>query len=129
MREGNAPDESASTRWSGLIAVVVTTVVIGTIAVIALYLLSGKEDDTTRVAVATAAFGVISSIVSAYLGVKLGGENAKTATTAATTLAASSANDAKQAHARVGALLQYVDPSKVSDATAAADRAASAVRG
>jgi hypothetical protein len=109
-----------------LIAIAFISVVIATLAVIALYLLKDEKDNSsTIVAVATAALGVISTMVSGYFGVKVGTDSAKG--TADHVLAASGkavADAHKRASLREDAILSHVPADARDAAKTAADKAA-----
>ena len=68
---------------SGLLAVVSGILAVVIIGVVTLALLRGGADNSSTVAIATSAFGVISAVVGAYLGVKIGAEQGQAATEAA----------------------------------------------
>ena len=101
----------------GLIAVTVGIVLVFSLAVVTLILLRKGNDPASTVSIATSAFGVISALVGAFLGIKIGTEQTQG-------LAQGAQRDAQAANARAGALQTYVPAASKSDAVADADRAA-----
>lgn len=55
---------------TGLVAVVVAIVAVAALTVVAINLLGGKSHKESTVAITTSAFGIVSAVVSAYLGIK-----------------------------------------------------------
>jgi len=78
---------------AGLIAVAIGVVVVGGLAAFTMTRLKDTETESA-VAIATAAFGVISALISAYLGIKVSSEHSTDAKDAAT--AQQEADQAKQ---------------------------------
>jgi len=77
---------------------------VSTLAVVTLVLLRNGNDAASTVSVATSAFGVISALVGAYLGIKIGTEQTQG-------IAQGAQRDAQAASARAGAMQTYVLPS------------------
>ena len=100
---------SETMRTGGLVVAVVGVLAVVAIGVFALVRIG--SEDTSAVAIVTAAFGVISAVVGAYLGIKIGSQ-----------AAAESSDDLKAAHAQVGAL-QALAPNQ-DEALAKANNAA-----
>jgi hypothetical protein len=76
-----SPPANAATTWDekvkaigGLVAVTVGVLVVGSIAIIALF-----QDPSTAATIASSAGGVIATVVGAYFGVKVGTDQSKTA--------------------------------------------------
>jgi hypothetical protein len=69
---------------SGLVAVLSGIFAVTVLGVVTLALLraGADADNTSTVAIATSAFGVISAVVGAYLGIKIGAEQGQAATKA-----------------------------------------------
>jgi len=65
-------------RLGGLIAVVVGVIAVTALAIVTLTQLGDEKD--SLVAVTTSAFGIISAVVGAYLGIKITGDTADKAT-------------------------------------------------
>lgn len=75
-RGGGAPaDHKTVKALSGLIAVVAGVTAVAALAIVTLSQLSDESDSV--VAVTTSAFGVISAVVGAYMGIKMGTETAE----------------------------------------------------
>jgi hypothetical protein len=55
---------------TGLVAVVAAITAVATLTVVAINLLGGEKGQESAVAVTTSAFGIVSTLVSAYLGIK-----------------------------------------------------------
>jgi hypothetical protein len=77
---GNGGADSSETirRLGGLIAVVVGVVAVTALAIVTLTQLGDEKD--SLVAVTTSAFGIISAVVGAYLGIKITGDTTDKAT-------------------------------------------------
>jgi hypothetical protein len=77
---GNDGADNSETvrRLGGLIAVVVGVVAVTALAIVTLTQLGDEKD--SLVAVTTSAFGIISAVVGAYLGIKITGDTADKAT-------------------------------------------------
>ncbi len=103
-RARSAPAEGRIGSRDGLIAVTVGIVSVSTLAVVTLVLLRNGNDAASTVSVATSAFGVISALVGAYLGIKIGTEQTQG-------IAQGAQRDAQAASARAGAMQTYVLPS------------------
>ncbi|HEV2773662.1 MAG TPA: hypothetical protein VGV57_12715 [Thermoleophilaceae bacterium] len=99
-------------------------VVVGVVAVLALGVITitqiGSEDKTSMVAVATSAFGVISAVIGAYLGIKIGAGQATDAATAAQ-------KDARALGARAASLESDLETHVPPGTQAAAKRKAAAI--
>jgi len=76
---GAAPSETTGTLHldpeslrtiTGLVAVVTAIVAVAVLTVIAINLLGGGDGKESTVAITTSAFGIVSAVVSAYLGIK-----------------------------------------------------------
>ena len=91
----------------------ITALAISTMA----FIDSGK-DANTMIPLTTAAFGVISAVVGAYLGIKIGTDQSK-----------GLAQDASEAHAKLAAVQAFVPGDKQDDAQQAASRAAEQIGG
>lgn len=131
MEAGGAsdPPHTAATgnRWlpsaesiqsiAGLVAVVVGVVAITALAISTMAFIGSDKDANTIVPLSTAAFGVISAIVGAYLGIKIGTDQSKTF-----------AQDAGQAHARLAAVQGFIPADKQHEAQVASEQAALATR-
>lgn len=76
---GSRPAPQSDRALGGLLAVVSGILAVVIVGVVTLALL-GNADTSSTVAVATSAFGVISTVVGAYLGVKIGAEQTQAAT-------------------------------------------------
>jgi uncharacterized protein YacL len=96
----------------GLIAVAIGVIVVGVVAVIALI-----KDTETASTIASAAAGVIATIVGAYFGVKVGSDQSKTAI---------EAQQAEAAKAQVYAA--HLPPEKAEGIVDLAEQAARRVR-
>lgn len=70
-------DSDSVERWAGLAAVAIGCGAVAVIAIFAFFL--NVRGDPTLPTLATAAFGVIGSIVGAYLGVKAGADTTRKA--------------------------------------------------
>jgi hypothetical protein len=85
------PTSESIRMVGGLISVIVGVVAITTLAIVTMALIDSGENANTIIPLSTAAFGVISAIVGAYLGIKIGTEQttelAKEVTQAHTTIA------------------------------------------
>ena len=98
----------------GLISVVVGVVAIVVLAIATMAFIDSGRDANSIVPLASSAFGVVSAVVGAYLGIKIG-----------TDQSATFAEDAKSAHAQIGVLKTFVpDDQKGAANQAAADAAA-----
>lgn len=101
----------------GLVAVVVAVVLVTGLAITAMVLIDNKKDAQTMIPLVSAAFGVISALVGAFLGMKIGTDQSKTF-----------AQDAQEAHAKLGAVQNFVPEEKKEKAQKAAAEAAAAAR-
>ncbi len=119
---------------SGLLAVVTGILAVVVLGVVTLALLRGGADNSSTVAIATSAFGVISAVVGAYLGVKIGAEQGQAANEAAGAQTQEVAKVAREATAQAKAATeaagaQTQEVAKVArEATAYAKEAAEAAR-
>jgi hypothetical protein len=111
------PSAASIQSIGGLVAVVVGVVAITALALSTMAFIGSDKDANTVVPLSTAAFGVISAIVGAYLGIKIGTDQSKTF-----------AEDASQAHARLSAVQPFIPPDKQHEAQAAGEKAAAATR-
>jgi len=114
---GERPSRTRIGSRDGLIAVTVGIVLVFSLAVVTLILLRKGSDPASTVSIATSAFGVISALVGAFLGIKIGTEQTQG-------LAQGAQRDAQAANARAGALQTYIPDESKSKAGADADRAA-----
>ena len=55
---------------TGLVAVVAGIIAVGALTVVTVKLLSGEENKEAIVAITTSAFGIVSTVVTAFLGIK-----------------------------------------------------------
>ena len=55
---------------TGLVAVVAGIIAVGALTVVTVNLLSGEENKEAIVAITTSAFGIVSTVVTAFLGIK-----------------------------------------------------------
>lgn len=93
LPSGNEPPQGVSDgikNIAGLIAVAIGVLAVTGIAIATMAFVDSKGDATTLIPFATAAFGVISAVVGAYLGIKLGTDQSKAL-----------AQDATNAHAQL----------------------------
>lgn len=98
----------------GLVAVLVGVVAVTVLAIACMAFIDSGKDANSMIPLATAGFGVISAVVGAYLGMKIGTDQSKTF-----------ADDANRAHAQLGALQGFVPEATREEAQkAAADAAA-----
>lgn len=103
-RSGNKIFPSAESIRSigGLVAVVVGVTAITVLAIVTMALVDGnKEVANTLIPLTTSAFGVISAVVGAYLGIKIGADQSK-----------GLADDASNAHATLAAVQALVPAEK-----------------
>jgi apolipoprotein N-acyltransferase len=114
-REQNRVFPSAQSIQSvgGLVAVVIGVLAITALAVSTMAFIDSGKDANTMIPLSTAAFGVISAIVGAYLGIKIGTDQSK-----------GLADDVSQAHAKLAAVQGFIPPDKQEDAQEAAQHAA-----
>lgn len=79
QRSGNRVLPSAESIRSigGLVSVVVGVVAITALAIATMAFIDSGKDASTLVPLSTAAFGVISALVGAYLGIKIGTDQSK----------------------------------------------------
>jgi uncharacterized membrane protein YkgB len=71
------PTSESIKMVGGLIAVIVGVGAITALAIVTMALIDSGESANTIIPLSTAAFGVISAIVSAYLGIKIGTDQTK----------------------------------------------------
>lgn len=110
------PSSDSVQSVAGLVSVVVGVFCITALALATMAFIGSDHDGNVIVPLATAAFGVISAVVGAYLGIKIGTDQTKTL-----------AQSASQAHAALGAVQGYVPAENQQEAVAAGQRAAAAV--
>jgi hypothetical protein len=55
---------------TGLVAVVAGIIAVAALTIVAVNLLSGDKDSESTVAITTSAFGIVSTVITAYLGIK-----------------------------------------------------------
>lgn len=106
----------------GLVAVAIGVLAITTLAIATMAFIDSGKDATTLVPLSTAAFGVISTLVGAYLGIKIGTDQSKSLAQDASQAHA----NASQAQAKLAAIQGYVDPARAHEAQEAAEKAADA---
>ena len=85
----------------GLVAVVAGVFAITALAISTMAFIDSGKDANTMIPLTTAAFGVISAVVGAYLGIKIGTDQSK-----------GLAEDASQAHAKLSAVQALVPADK-----------------
>jgi uncharacterized integral membrane protein len=107
------PTANSVRSVGALIAVVVGIVAVTILAVFTMAYIDSGKDANAMIPLATAAFGVISAVVGAYLGIKIG-----------TDQSAGFAEEANRAHAKLGALQGFVPEGDKEAASKAADDAA-----
>jgi len=96
----------------GLVVVAIGVLAITILAVTTMAFIGSDKDGNTIVPLSTAAFGVISTIVGAYLGIKIGTDQTKTL-----------AQSASEAHARLSAIQPFVPADKQAEAQDAGQKA------
>jgi hypothetical protein len=99
----------------GLVAVVAGIVAVAGLAIGTMAFIDSSADSKSLIPLATSAFGVISAMVGAFVGIKIGTDQSK-----------GFAKDASEAHAQVGALKTMVPDKEAADK--AATEAVQAVR-
>ena len=97
----------------GLVVVVIGVLAVTTLAIVTMALIRSGKDANSMIPLATAAFGVISAVVGAYLGIKIGSDQSATF-----------AQDANRAHAQLGALQRFIPEDRHDEAAQAAADAA-----
>jgi apolipoprotein N-acyltransferase len=102
----------------GLVAVLFGVFAITALAISTMAFIDSGKDANTMIPLTTAAFGVISAVVGAYLGIKIGTDQSK-----------GLAQDASEAHAKLAAVQAFVPGDKQDDAQQAASRAADQIGG
>jgi len=108
------PSAESIRMVGGLAAVFIGVVAVTGLAIVTIAFIDNhKEAATTIVPLSTAAFGVIATVVGAYLGMKIGTDQSK-----------GLADDAIQAHARLAAVQAFIPPDKQQAAMDAAESAA-----
>lgn len=113
------PNAESIRSVGGLIAVVVAVIAVTALAIATMAFIDSAKDANAEIPLATAAFGVISALVGAYLGIKIGTDQSTTF-----------ARDANQAHAQLGAMQGFVPQDQQQAAQqAAADAAALSTKG
>lgn len=126
------PSSDSIKAVGGLLAVAFAVLAVTTIAITTEFLLKSGANGQTLVPVATAAFGVISTVAGAYFGVKVGADTAQKATEQATAGATQATHAAvqgtREASARVAAIEQFIPAERLDEARAAADDAAARTR-
>lgn len=95
---------------AGLLAVVVGLAALTAIALVAIGVVS--SDSSSVVSIASASFGVIGTIVGAYFGAKIGGDNTQKAIDNTSKAIDGMKDEAAKAQTFAG----HIDPSKVSEA-------------
>jgi hypothetical protein len=103
----------------GLLAIAIGVGAVLTIAIVTLSVTSGL-DAANKVAVATSAFGVVSTVVGAYVGIKITGDKTNQA-------AGQAQKDAQIASAQLGAAVTHLDDEAKKEVIAAGQAAAEAV--
>ncbi|HWG09647.1 MAG TPA: hypothetical protein VN672_11650 [Solirubrobacteraceae bacterium] len=97
----------------GLVAVVIGVLAIAGLAVATMAFIDSGRDANTMIPLTTSAFGVISAVVGAYLGIKIGTDQSK-----------GLAQDASEAHAKLAAVQSFVPEEKQDAALKAVTNAA-----
>lgn len=87
------PSASSVQAVAGLVAVAIGVLAVTSLAIATMAFIDSGRDATHVVPLATSAFGVVSAVVGAYLGVKIGTEQSK-----------AFADEATKAHAQLGAV-------------------------
>lgn len=111
------PSAESIQSVGGLVAVVVGVTSVTVLAIVTMAFVGSDNDANTLVPLSTAAFGVISAVVGAYLGIKIGTDQSKNL-----------AQDATQAHARLAAVTAFVPSDQQQAAAQAATAAAEVAR-
>jgi hypothetical protein len=109
------PSADSVKAVGGLIAVVVGVLSITALAITTMAFIDSGRDANSIVPLASSAFGVVSAVVGAYLGIKIG-----------TDQSASFAEETNRAHAQIGALQNFVPEDQRAVANQAAATAAAA---
>jgi hypothetical protein len=91
----------------GLVAVVTGVLAITGLAIATMAFIDSGKDANTMIPLTTAAFGVISAVVGAYLGIKLGTDQSK-----------GLAQDVSEAHVKLAAMQSLVPEEKQEEALA-----------
>jgi hypothetical protein len=91
------PSAESIQSIGGLVAVVIGVLAITALAISTMAFVDGGKDANTMIPLATSAFGVISAVVGAYLGIKIGTDQSK-----------GLAKDASEAHAKLSAVQALV---------------------
>jgi hypothetical protein len=107
------PSADSIKTIGALVVVAIGVLTITVLAIATMAFIASDRDGNTIVPLSTAAFGVISTIVGAYLGVKIGTDQTRTL-----------AESANQAHARLGVMQAYVPEEKREEANIKGDEAA-----
>jgi hypothetical protein len=110
------PSADSIQSIGGLVAVVTGVLAVTVLAIATMAFVESGKDGNTLIPLSTAAFGVISAIVGAYLGIKIGTDQTKTL-----------AQDASQAHAKLAAVQGYVPADQQQAATQAGTEAVAAM--
>lgn len=111
------PSAESIQSIGGLVAVVIGVTSVTLLAIVTMAFIGSDHDANTLVPLSTAAFGVISAVVGAYLGIKIGTDQSK-----------GLAEDASQAHAKLAAVTAFVAPDQQQAAAQAATAAAAATK-
>jgi apolipoprotein N-acyltransferase len=107
------PSAESIQSIGGLVAVIIGVLAITALAISTMAFIDSGKDANSMIPLATAAFGVISAIVGAYLGIKIGTDQSKGLT-----------HDANEAHAKLAAVQAFVPANQQDDAQQAAKKAA-----
>jgi hypothetical protein len=78
MRNRVLPSADSIKSIGGLVSVVIGVLAITVLAIATMAFIDSGKDASTLVPLSTAAFGVISALVGAYLGIKIGTDQSKT---------------------------------------------------
>jgi hypothetical protein len=113
------PSAESIKSIGGLVAVVIGVVAVTVLAIVTMIFIDSGRDATTIVPLSTAAFGVISAVVGAYLGIKIGTDQSKGLVDQSKGLV----EDASNAHAKLAAIQQFVPAEKLGEAQKAAEKA------
>jgi hypothetical protein len=109
------PSAESIQSIGGLVAVVVGVLAVTSLAIATMVFVNSGSDANTLIPLTTSAFGVISAVVGAYLGIKIGTDQSK-----------GLAQDASQAHAKLAAVQGFVPAEQQKEAREAAASAAEA---
>lgn len=107
------PTAASVQSVAGLVAVVVGVLAVTALAIATMAFVDSGRDANTLIPLSTAAFGVISAVVGAYLGIKIGTDQSKTLV-----------QEVTQTHARLAAVQSFVPADQQQEAQRAGQHAA-----